>query len=70
MFANTDSYGTPSQVPSDSRDGVISTTSLKRPASEELAGTEYCTSSESEDDEESRQRRSPVIQLAPNFFFT
>ncbi|VDK68076.1 unnamed protein product [Litomosoides sigmodontis] len=58
MFANSDCYGTPSQISSNSRDGEISITSLKRPASDELSGAEYCTySSESEDDEESRQRR-------------
>ncbi|CAG9540841.1 unnamed protein product [Cercopithifilaria johnstoni] len=59
VFANTDCHSTPSQLSATSRPGFTSSTiSLRRPASEDLSGTEYCTySSESEDDEESRQRR-------------
>lgn len=64
MFASSDCCSIPSQVSRASRPGfTCSTILLKRPASEDLSGTEDCAySSESEDDEESRQLRSPVIQ--------
>lgn len=65
MFANC----IHSQFSGASRSGFTSSsTSLKRPASEDLSGAEYCSySSESEDDEENRQRRSSVIQIHQAF---
>ncbi|VIO91612.1 Uncharacterized protein BM_BM10836 [Brugia malayi] len=58
-FADPDCYNIPSQVSHASRPGVTcSAISLKRPASEDLCRTEdYIYSSESEDDERSRQLR-------------
>lgn len=63
--ANPDCYNVPSQVARISGPGSSClAVSLKRQASEDLCETEDCAcSSESEDDEENRLMRSPVIQV-------
>ncbi|VDP13468.1 unnamed protein product, partial [Onchocerca flexuosa] len=66
ISTNFDCHNIPSQVRVSGTSSSSSSSSLKRPASEDLSRVEDCAcSSESEDDEESRQLRSPVYRMRP-----